>query len=85
VDLLPLTPGGKSVQHARPLAQRVDDAGTDAEVVVDEVDLGLAACREVHPVGIGDAHDPITNGISIAGDFDAATSRPYRATTNVLA
>ena len=56
VDLLAVDALGIAVQHARPLAQRADDAVPDRQVVVDEVELGLAARREVHPVGIADAH-----------------------------
>ena len=33
---------GEAVEHARPVAQRVDDAGAHREVVVGEVELGLA-------------------------------------------
>ena len=47
---------GEAVQHARPLAQRVDDAVADREVVVDEVELGLAPGGEVDPLGARDPH-----------------------------
>ena len=47
---------GEPVQHAGPLAQRVDDAVAHREVVVDQVELGLAPRREVDPVGVGDPH-----------------------------
>ena len=47
---------GEPVHHARPLAQRVDDPVAHRQVVVDQVELGLAAGREVHPVGVGDPH-----------------------------
>ena len=51
VDLLAVDAVGEAVQHARPLAQRADDPVADAQVVAGEVELGLAARREVDPVG----------------------------------
>src|SRR5690606_32033218 len=49
-------PVGEAVEHARPLAQGVDDAGSDGHVVLREVELGLAAGREVRTVGVADAY-----------------------------
>ena len=43
VHLLVGQPLREPVQHARPLAQRVDDAGPDGEVVLDQVELGRPA------------------------------------------
>ena len=58
VDLLAADAGREAVQHARPLAQGVDDARPDGEVVLDEVELGGPGRREVHAVGVRDAHRP---------------------------
>ena len=52
---------GEAVQHARPLEERVDDARADGEVVLDQVELGRAALREVDPVGVADPHDPVVD------------------------
>jgi hypothetical protein len=52
VHLLAATARREPVQHAGPLDERVDDAGPDREVVLDEVELGRAALREVDPVGL---------------------------------
>ncbi len=52
MDLVPVDAFGETVEHARPLAQRVDDPGTDRQVVVDEIELGLAALGEVDAVRI---------------------------------
>jgi hypothetical protein len=49
------------VQHAGTLAQRVDDPVADREVVLDEVELGLAPGREVDPVGVGDPDDAVVD------------------------
>ena len=43
VNLLAGDAGREAVQHARTLAKCVDDARTDAEVVVDEVELRRAS------------------------------------------
>ena len=56
VHLVPGDAVGEAVQHAGPLAQRVDDAVADREVVVDQVELGLAPGGEVDPLRAGDAH-----------------------------
>ena len=61
VHLLAADAGREAVHHARPLAQGVDDARPDAEVVVDEVELRRAGGREVHPVGVGDPHDALAD------------------------
>ena len=54
----PSTPVREAVQHARPLAQRADDPVADAHVVLGEVELGLAAGREVDAVRARDPHGP---------------------------
>ena len=59
--------GGEAVQHARPLVEGADDAVADAEVVVDEVELGLAARREVDPVGVGHPHHLVVD-LELDGD-----------------
>ena len=59
VHLLAGHPGGKPMQHARPLAQRPDDPLPHRQVVAGQVELGLAAGREIHPVRVGDAHRPV--------------------------
>ena len=51
MDLVAVDAARKAVEHARPLAQRADDPVTDAHVVPGQVELGLAARREVHAVG----------------------------------
>ena len=61
VDLLARQPGREAVQHARPLEQGVDDAGTDAQVVLDQVELGRPALGEVDPVGVGHLHDTVVH------------------------
>ena len=58
MDLLAGDALGEPVQHARPLPERVDDPGTDGQVVLDQVELGGADGREVHPVRVRDAHGP---------------------------
>jgi hypothetical protein len=64
VHLLPGQAVREAVQHARPLAQRPHDAVADAQVVVDQVELGQAELREVHPVRIRDA-DGVLPGINL--------------------
>ena len=59
VHLLPGDPGREPVHHARPLPQRAHDAIPDRQVVLGQVQLGLPASREVHPVRIGDPHRPV--------------------------
>ena len=76
VHLLATDAGRESVQHARPFAQCVDDAGAHAEVVVDQVELRLAARREVDPVRVGDAHDALANL-----DLDCGRLRSCHAAT----
>ena len=61
VHLLAGHAGGEAVQHAGPLAQRVDDPVAHREVVVGEVPLGLAARREVDPVGVAQPHDAVVD------------------------
>ena len=56
VHLLARHPVGEAVQHARSLAQRVEDAVTDRQVVPHQVELGLAARGEVDPLRARDAH-----------------------------
>ena len=58
VHLLPGHPGREAMHHAGPLAQRAHDAVTDRQVVAGQVELGLAAGREVDPAGIGDPDSP---------------------------
>src|SRR3954454_8436002 len=62
MDLVAGDSGREAMQHARALPQRVDDPVADAEVVVDEVELGRPERREVHAVGIGDSHDALADG-----------------------
>jgi hypothetical protein len=50
---------GEPVQHARPLPQRAHDPVSDRQVVLHQVELGLAARREVHPVRIRDPDDAL--------------------------
>ena len=56
VDRLALDAVGEPLHRARPLEQRLHDAGPYRDVVVDQVKLGLAMRREVDLVGVGDAH-----------------------------
>ena len=58
VDLLAVDAGGEAVHHAGPVAQRPDDAVGDGEVVVGEIEFRFSARREVHPVGVRQAHGP---------------------------
>ena len=58
VDLLAADALGIAVQHARPLAQRPHDPVAHRQVVLDQVELGLATRREVHAVGVADPHRP---------------------------
>ena len=51
VDLGAVDAVGEAVQHRRPLAQGVEDPVADGDVVVREVELGLAARGEVDPLG----------------------------------
>src|SRR4051794_13165384 len=57
MNLLAADPCREAVQHARTFAERVDDAGSDAEVVVDEIELGRAEHREIDPVGVRHPHE----------------------------
>ena len=59
VHLLARDSGWEPVHHAGSLAQRAHDAIADRQVVADQVELGLAAGREVHPVRIRDPHRPV--------------------------
>ncbi len=52
---------GETVQHAGTLKQRVDDAGANRQVVVDQIELGRSRVREVDPVGIAYAYDASLN------------------------
>jgi hypothetical protein len=61
VDLLAGQPLGEPVQHARPLAQRPDDAVADREVVVRQVEFGPPVLREIHPVGVAEPDRPLTD------------------------
>ena len=61
VHLLAGDAGGEAVQHARSVAERPHDAVGDGEVVAGEIELGLAARREVHAVGIGQPHRAIAD------------------------
>ena len=56
VDRLALDAVRKSLQRAWPLEQRTHDARAYRQVVVDQVELGLASLREVDLLGVGDAH-----------------------------
>ena len=56
VHLLAGDAGGEAVQHARPVPQRPHRPVGDGDVVLREVELGLAAGREVDAVGVGDPH-----------------------------
>ena len=76
VHLLAAHAGREAVHHARPLAQRVDDAGADGEVVARQVELRGARRREVHAVRVGDPHRRSPTSSSIAGAV--ATAEPYR-------
>src|SRR5690606_38547491 len=53
---------GVAVQHRGPVAQRPQDALADGDVVLRQVELGLATGREVHPVRAGDAHLALAHG-----------------------
>ena len=61
VDLLAVDAVGEAVQHARPVVERVDDPVGHAQVVVGQVELGLAAGREVDPVRVADLDDPVAD------------------------
>jgi hypothetical protein len=61
VDLLALDASREAVQHAGPFPQRAHDPVADADVVAGQVELGLAAGGEVHPVGAGDPHSPLAH------------------------
>src|SRR5665213_1599308 len=56
VDRLALDAVGESLQRARPLEERMHDARTYRQVVVDQVELGLATTGEVDLLGVGDAN-----------------------------
>ena len=56
VHLRPVDAVREAVQHARALAQRADDPVPHAHVVLREVELRLAAGREVDPIGARDPH-----------------------------
>jgi len=58
VHLLAVDAVRESMEHAWTLAQRADDPVADAHVVPSEVELGLAARREIHAVGIRDPYGP---------------------------
>ncbi len=51
----------EAVHNARPLVQRADNPVPDAHVVTSQVELGLAARREVDPVRAGDTNGVATN------------------------
>src|SRR5450759_2538626 len=59
VHLLAADSFGEPVQHGGPLCQPANDPVTDAEVVEGQVELRLPPRREVDPVRMGDAHDPV--------------------------
>ncbi len=61
VHLLAGDAGGEAVQHARSVTERPHDAVGDGEVVAGEIELRLAARREVHAVGIGQPHRAIAD------------------------
>ncbi len=61
VHLVAVDPAREAMQHARPLPQRADDPVADADVVAREVELRLAASREVHPVRAREAHRAIAD------------------------
>jgi len=79
VDLLTGQPLGEPVQHARPFAQRPDDAVTDREVVGRQVELGPPVLREVDPVGVAHPHRALADG-----EFDGG-SRCLRGHHRTLA
>ena len=64
VDLRPLDALGEPVQHAGSLEEGVDDARTDCQVVLHQVELGgspVTDRREVDPVRVADAHDAVVD------------------------
>jgi hypothetical protein len=61
VDLLAGDSLGEPVHHARPLEERAHDAVPDGQVVLDQVQLGLPAGREVLPVRVRHPHDPVVH------------------------
>ena len=62
MHLLPGNTLGIPVQHARPVEQGANDSVTDCEVVVDQIQLGLAPGREIHPFRTRYAHDAVAHG-----------------------
>jgi hypothetical protein len=73
VDLVAGEPRREAVQHGRPLEERVDDAGADREVVLDQVELRRSALGEVHAVGVGHLDDAVVH-------LDLDEGRGHRAT-----
>jgi hypothetical protein len=59
VHLLTVNSIGKSVQHARPVVQGVDDAVGNREVVPSKIKLGLPTRGKVDPARIADLDDSI--------------------------
>jgi hypothetical protein len=55
------------VRQARALAQRPDDPVGDAQVVAHQVELRLAALREVDALGARDADGPLAD-LEVDGD-----------------
>lgn len=49
------------MQHARPLVEGAHDAVTDAQVVLDQVELGRPDRGEIDPLGVGDPHDLVVD------------------------
>ena len=89
VDLVAAEPLREPVHHAGPLAKRPDDPVPDAQVVLGQIQLGRAGCREVDPLGMGDPHRALTDdefhrfaGIAGAGhDDNLPIRRPERPGT----
>ena len=61
VDRLALGPVRVALELGRPLVEGAHDPVPDREVVVDEVELRLAARREVHLVRVGDLDEALTD------------------------
>jgi hypothetical protein len=63
VEGLPVDAVREALQGGRPVPQRAHDPVTDGQIVREDVLLGIAALREHHLVGAGQAH-------RVAGDLD---------------
>ncbi len=62
MDLFAVNASGEPVQHAGSARQGPQNTVADAQVVLDQVELGYTDRREVDAIGVGDSDDPSPNG-----------------------